>query len=932
MKVFQRLGLAVLAILILAACSDGGGPAPSPESPTPTDPGGLAASIVTSATSVFFDEEVTLEVQLAGANIADATVSWSINGGTLSTTSGAKTVWTAPRDEGTFTVTVDVDVDGDSLTDTADIRVSPDPNMNYLVVQASHGQTKRAADGAITTTFGLEVDLSAQVIGPDAGNLAFQWELVSGGGSFTGFTNEPTATWKTPAQIDQARIRATASAGGETLVEEIVIDVIKPLGISKIIPENPSIGMGNEVPIEVVFDGYFSDEAQAEWGYSVTSIGSPNPNYAGAIIPHSGERRFATFRAPKVERTDRFSVSARHDGRTYETMHVDVEVGICDDGDFNSSSNPCQIQNVHQLQAINTDAVERTKGHYVLTDDIDASATETWNQGAGFEPIGRGVDNRFTGTFDGANFTISGLTIERNTADEANIGLFGTIIGGTVQNLVFEQASVKGIKAVGVVSGSAAGATVTNIHIRDNSVVNGRWRVGGVTGFTYTPSNAPKTEISDITITESNIGLTGAYQVPQNEFYGGVGGVVGLAVNTALTNVETTKSEISGGSDHVGGIAGLIGPDSSIHLARVSESEIYMTTYSNVSRESSNLGGIVGLSEGELVDVEVAHTDIIGSGLSVGGVVGKNGVDGSIDSGLIRESRVTRSKTYFSGDAVGGFVSINEGIITDGVVDDVQVKATNAVGGFVGINEQSGEISRGLVTNSEVLLDHSLQLGVGEEDANGLGGFVLGNEGRISRSSVQNTEIYGSWDDTAGFAAKNISPGKISESFVYLPDFILHGSGDHVGGFVAFNQGEVRKSYAILDQVTGSGNYIGGFIAHNSGAGAGAEVWVEQSYAHTDVKAIQSGSTEVGGFIGQNDDLPSFPGRIRNSFWSSQVAVSYPHSYGGNENNITAVNFEVESTFTQKQWDFNSATGDWIMPSTSNPGPHTPDLVNNSRY
>ncbi|WP_210235810.1 hypothetical protein, partial [Mesorhizobium sp. M1C.F.Ca.ET.204.01.1.1] len=40
-------------------------------------------------------------------------------------------------------------------------------------------------------------------------------------------------------------------------------------------------------------------------------------------------------------------------------------------------------------------------GNYVLGADIDASDTSTWHSGAGFEPIGAGLINLFSGTFDG---------------------------------------------------------------------------------------------------------------------------------------------------------------------------------------------------------------------------------------------------------------------------------------------------------------------------------------------------------------------------------------------------------------------------------------------------------------------------------------------------------------------------------------------------
>lgn len=73
-------------------------------------------------------------------------------------------------------------------------------------------------------------------------------------------------------------------------------------------------------------------------------------------------------------------------------------------------SDPYQIANVTQLQAMNTGLDK----HYVLTQNIDASVTSTWNAGEGFEPIGLTTAAAFTGTFDGKGFVITKLYINEN--------------------------------------------------------------------------------------------------------------------------------------------------------------------------------------------------------------------------------------------------------------------------------------------------------------------------------------------------------------------------------------------------------------------------------------------------------------------------------------------------------------------------------------
>ena len=46
------------------------------------------------------------------------------------------------------------------------------------------------------------------------------------------------------------------------------------------------------------------------------------------------------------------------------------------------------ITTIEQLQEIGNNASYPLNGYYELGGDIDASATRTWNSGAGFEPIG----------------------------------------------------------------------------------------------------------------------------------------------------------------------------------------------------------------------------------------------------------------------------------------------------------------------------------------------------------------------------------------------------------------------------------------------------------------------------------------------------------------------------------------------------------------
>ena len=71
----------------------------------------------------------------------------------------------------------------------------------------------------------------------------------------------------------------------------------------------------------------------------------------------------------------------------------------------------------------------------VLTANIDATDTATWNSGSGFSPIGS-ADNTFTGSFTNAgSFTIDGLTSGDNT--RVYSGFFGAIDSAIIDSIYF---------------------------------------------------------------------------------------------------------------------------------------------------------------------------------------------------------------------------------------------------------------------------------------------------------------------------------------------------------------------------------------------------------------------------------------------------------------------------------------------------------------
>ncbi|MCG8697339.1 MAG: hypothetical protein MI922_04740, partial [Bacteroidales bacterium] len=147
-------------------------------------------------------------------------------------------------------------------------------------------------------------------------------------------------------------------------------------------------------------------------------------------------------------------------------------------GGDGTSSNPYQIATVEQLQLMkNNDTA-----HYRMVNDIDASATSTWNDGAGFEPIGFISGNNFTGSLRGGGFVISNLYF--NYPQDNYIGLFSSL-SGEVDSLGITDANMIGESYVGGLAGIVQnGCKVSNCFVSGN--VAGDNYIGLLIGYAYT--------------------------------------------------------------------------------------------------------------------------------------------------------------------------------------------------------------------------------------------------------------------------------------------------------------------------------------------------------------------------------------------------------------------------------------------------------------
>jgi len=223
-------------------------------------------------------------------------------------------------------------------------------------------------------------------------------------------------------------------------------------------------------------------------------------------------------------------------------------------------------------------------------------------------PIGN-TSTPFMGSFEGNNFSISGLSIHAESSSYQ--GLFGAIgQDAEIANLGLLDLNVTGYGYVGALVGRNAG-TVHNCSATGNIVGSGS-NVGGLVGY-----NANTATVQNSYATGSvNSSATGSVYV---------GGLVGNNYGTVQNSYATGSVNSSG--NYVGGLVGN-------HYGTVQNS--YAT--GNVEG-NSRVGGLVGINYSS-VQNSYATGSVNSSGNYVGGLVGRNFNPGTIHDSLALNPRV----------------------------------------------------------------------------------------------------------------------------------------------------------------------------------------------------------------------------------------------------------------------------------------------------
>ncbi|ANR70049.1 hypothetical protein AXF19_02955 [Selenomonas sp. oral taxon 126] len=272
-------------------------------------------------------------------------------------------------------------------------------------------------------------------------------------------------------------------------------------------------------------------------GYDVANRATANFDESGGSVQHS----FYDYAHPNTAKSA--------SGRGWDVANLG--------GAAHTDYDYMLVHDIYDLQNINA----KWDGRYILAKDIDATATQGWNSGEGFAPLGDG-SNEFTGRLDGAGHTLRGLYINRRF--DLKVGLFGTVKEATIENLSLRDGNVKAMSWVGGIVGFAKKAVIRNVSY-SGTVAGSRDGVGGIVGHVLGGRIQNAWNAGNVTGGSTAGGIVGdAYEGStfQNVCNTGTisgsgtqsGGIAGYIKNSSLQNAWNA-GEVRGRTS-VGGIAG----------------------------------------------------------------------------------------------------------------------------------------------------------------------------------------------------------------------------------------------------------------------------------------------------------------------------------------------------------------------------------------
>ncbi len=691
-----------------------------PEDPEePGEPVPLGISI-TGNSMVVGSEELELTATVTGEGAEASDVVWSADYGSLSTESGPVTIWTASADDETVTVKATITVAGD--TEVAEHVITVISPLNVDI---------HPAGGAILQGDSILLYSSASG-GPD-GEKLFSWSATGGLLESLGETGEirshgqaaADVSGSGPAAVEGETVRWTAP---QEIGESVTITL--HVSVAGMTAETAAEFTVVAAPPEVVIHG----PTWGHYGERVTFTATVNgdPPAEDMVINWTGDSGellndtggSVDWIAPAESRS--YSIRAQLAGAPADEWSIHVlNVSLCpENGTHLDEHNPCQIDNIVQLQSLSSET--HLMGHYVLVDDIDASATRDWNAGMGFMPIGSNQQPNvgFSGSFDGDGHAISNLFVNRpGTTD---VGLFARAADAArVSNLRLEDVDITGAMHVGAVFGQSTGSGISELS---------RVRVSGSVSAMGTPTSAAAA----------------------------VGGLVGRGRFNVLNSSST--AEVTGWGIEVGGLVGYLSHGT------IEDSSSNGVVMSHTSAQYVGHGphaGLVGGLAGRVFSSTIVNSDssstVWSEGPVAGGLVGQlASATGQSLSASITGSYTDRAATVTGKSSVGGLVgSSQDAEIRQSYSLALRVEAVNP-SGLVLTGGLVGRFDDGSIEET-----YSVSLVLPASGTGGLvGGSAAGTDGTVA-SSYWATDSSGRPTSAGGSGAMGVLESEMSSETTF---------------------------------------------------------------------------------------------------------------------------------------------------------------------
>ncbi|MEI7689293.1 MAG: GLUG motif-containing protein, partial [Candidatus Nomurabacteria bacterium] len=624
------------------------------------------------------------------------------------------------------------------------------------------------------------------------------------------------------------------------------------------------------------------------------------------------------------------------------------------------------ITSCTELQDMNLDLT----ASYYLANDIDCSATSTWNGGDGFTPVGNQGNGGFTGILDGQGHKITKLYISLIDTNGSGVGLFGlTAVGSQIFNVGLEDVNISNVASsswtnyTGALAGGNYG-TITGSY--STGVVHGDSYTGGLVGANdgldsiYTSYST-----ADVTGNSNVGGLAGWNQgVIENSYATGsvtgtgsnIGGFVGGDNGTSITNSYSTGAV--SGSTAVGGFDG--------YKWSTTVTSSYWDT--ETSGQSSSAGGtgmtsldmsaqstFSGWDFGSIWKSPLNTTSskvVLDKGLISSTGTGDNYFAGNVGLGiLVPQAKLDVSgKAHFSNDALTPTLKAQTLPSTSGtaitscselqdmnndvtlsyyLANDIDCSETttwNSGAGFMPIGytyDNSTSTPYGsnftgtfngnghTISNLYINLPTYYDVGLFGETS----GATIENVG------LMNVNIIG-LGDVGGLIGYDNSSSSVTNSYTTGN---IKGSDWEIGGLIGWNNGgSIYGSYSEANVDGGTSGDIGGLVGGISGSTGSTE----NSYATGSV----SGGNGVGGFTGYvssniiinsystgavtgTTNVGGFSGfddggaTVTNSYWDMETSGQSTDNYASGKTTS-----QMKSVATYSGWDFSTV---WEMISSS---------------